>query len=80
VVEESIATLESIRQFNEYISSDSIALGLVLEAATGMRVADYLSSRLWAPMGPQADASWSTDRTGREIMEFGQPLTECDLT
>ena len=70
-IEDSIAELHSIRapeQFNEYISTDTMALGLVLEAATGMPVAEYLSSRLWGPMGAEADASWSTDRTGREIV------------
>lgn len=70
-IEDSIAELHSIRapgHFNEYISSDTMALGLVLEAATGMPVADYLSSRLWGPMGAEADATWSTDRTGREIV------------
>jgi CubicO group peptidase (beta-lactamase class C family) len=69
-VEETIAGLERVRTpgiFNDYISSDSMALGLVLEAATGMPVSDYLSSRLWGPMGAEADASWSTDRTGREF-------------
>ncbi|MGY6550245.1 MAG: serine hydrolase domain-containing protein [Roseinatronobacter sp.] len=70
-LEESIAALQSARApgaFNQYSSADTMALGLVLEAATGMRVADYLSSRLWGPMGAEADATWSTDRTGREIV------------
>ncbi|MCC5983138.1 MAG: serine hydrolase [Rhodobacteraceae bacterium] len=69
-IEDSIAALQSIRapgEFNAYVSADTMALGLVLEAATGETVADYLSSRLWAPMGAEADATWSTDRTGREI-------------
>ena len=69
-VEETLAGLERVRDpgiYNDYVSSDSMALGLVLEAATGMPVAEYLSSRLWAPMGAEADASWSTDRTGREF-------------
>ena len=69
-IEQSIAELQSIRapgQFNAYVSSDTMALGLVLEAATGMPVAEYLSSRLWGPMGAEADATWSTDRAGREI-------------
>ncbi len=69
-IEDSIAALQSDRgpgEFNAYASSDTMALGLVLEAATGERVADYLATRLWAPMGAEADATWSTDRTGREI-------------
>lgn len=69
-IENSIAALQSIRapgEFNAYVSADTMALGLVLEAATGMPIAEYLSSRLWGPMGAEADATWSTDRTGREI-------------
>jgi len=69
-VEQTLAGLARTRDpgiFNDYISSDSMVLGLVLEAATGMSIADYLSSRLWGPMGAEADASWSTDRTGREF-------------
>jgi CubicO group peptidase (beta-lactamase class C family) len=69
-VDETLAGLERERApgtYNNYISSDSMALGLMLEAATGMPVADYLSSRLWGPLGAEANASWSTDRTGREF-------------
>jgi CubicO group peptidase (beta-lactamase class C family) len=68
--EETLADLERLREpgtYNDYVSSDSMALGLVLENATGMPVSDYLSSRLWGPMGAEADASWSIDRTGREF-------------
>ncbi|MGY6410802.1 MAG: serine hydrolase domain-containing protein [Alkalilacustris sp.] len=67
---ELLAGLQAVRppgQFNDYISSDSMALGLVLEAATGMPLADYLASRLWGPMGAEADAFWSTDRRGQEF-------------
>jgi len=69
-VEETLAGLERVRDpgtYNDYVSSDSMALGLVLEAATGLAPSDYLASRLWGPMGAEADASWSTDRTGREF-------------
>jgi len=69
-VEETLAGRNRLRDpgtFNDYISSDSMALGLVLEAATGVPVAEYLASRLWGPMGAEAGATWSTDRTGREF-------------
>lgn len=39
------------------------ALGFVLEAATGMRYAEYLSEKLWRPLGA-ADASIWLDREG----------------
>ncbi len=47
--------------------------GLVLERATGRSVSDYLSERLWRPMGAEADASWSldSDGSGFEKMESG---------
>lgn len=69
-VENTIAELELTRDpgtFNDYVSSDSMALGIMLEDATGMPVSQYLQSRMWGPMGAEADASWSTDRTGREF-------------
>jgi len=67
---EMLAGLESVRApgtFNDYVSSDTMALGLVLERATGMPVAEYLETRLWGPMGAEADAFWSTDRQGQEF-------------
>ena len=47
--------------------------GLVLERATGRPVSEYMSQRLWRPMGAEADASWSldSDRSGFEKMESG---------
>ncbi|UXN57443.1 hypothetical protein [Phyllobacterium zundukense] len=33
-------------------------LGLVLTQATRMAVAEYHQSRIWEPMGAEADASW----------------------
>ncbi|MEO1200679.1 MAG: serine hydrolase [Pseudomonadota bacterium] len=50
--------------YNNYISSDSIALGLVLEAATGMPAEDYLATRLWGPMGAERAGFWNTGRIG----------------
>lgn len=62
-----LAELESVREpgvYNDYISSDTLAVGLVLEGATGMPVDEYLATRLWGPMGAEADAFWSTGRAG----------------
>ncbi|WP_299780619.1 serine hydrolase [uncultured Roseobacter sp.] len=50
--------------YNNYVSSDSIAIGLMLEAATGMPLDRYLEARLWTPMGAESDAFWSTGRAG----------------
>jgi CubicO group peptidase (beta-lactamase class C family) len=53
-------------KFN-YASSDTQLLGLVLRAATGRPLADYLSEKIWAPMGAGADATWLIDASGNEI-------------
>jgi CubicO group peptidase (beta-lactamase class C family) len=42
-------------------------LGLVLARATGQTLAAYLQSRIWQPMGAEADAKWVVDVTGQEI-------------
>ncbi len=56
-----------------YNNFNPLIEGLVLERATGMSVSEYLSQRLWQPMGAEADASWSLDSTasGFEKMESG---------
>jgi CubicO group peptidase (beta-lactamase class C family) len=49
-----------------YSSADTQALGLVLRGATGMSVAEYLGTRLWAPRGAEDDASYLVDAAGQE--------------
>lgn len=49
-----------------YASAESQVLGLVLTGALKRPIADYLSERIWRPMGAEADASWVIDRTGQE--------------
>jgi CubicO group peptidase (beta-lactamase class C family) len=56
-----------------YNNFNPLLLGLILERATGMAVAEYMETRLWRPMGAEADASWSLDSedSGFEKMESG---------
>ena len=56
-----------------YNNYNPLLLGLVLERATGRHVADYLSEKIWKPVGAEADASWSIDSVanGFEKMESG---------
>src|SRR5881409_356934 len=49
-----------------YASVETQVLGLVLRNAVGRPVADYLSEKIWQPMGAEADATWLVDRTGQE--------------
>lgn len=52
-------------RFN-YAGADTFALALVLRAATGMSLASYLQTRIWQPMGAEADATWLVDKSGQE--------------
>ena len=49
-----------------YASGDTQVLGLVLRAATGKPLADYLAEKIWKPMGAESDASWMIDKGGFE--------------
>jgi hypothetical protein len=67
----------SVAQFNtrtappgtvwHYASIETEILGLVLRAAIGKPVADYLREKIWQPIGTEADASWAIDGTGQEV-------------
>jgi CubicO group peptidase (beta-lactamase class C family) len=57
-------------QYNNY---HPLLLGLVLERVTGTSVSDFMATRLWQPLGAEADATWNLDseRSGFEKMESG---------
>lgn len=49
-----------------YASSETVALTLLVRAATGASLSEYLTSRLWQPMGAEADATWTRTKDGSE--------------
>jgi CubicO group peptidase (beta-lactamase class C family) len=55
----------------KYASSDSQVLALALRAAVGMPLAEYLSRKIWQPMGAEADATWHLDAAGQEFGHSG---------
>lgn len=59
-------------QHFEYLNFNAQVLGIALTRAVGMRYADYLSERLWQPLGAPETAVW-LDR------EDGSPRTFCCL-
>jgi CubicO group peptidase (beta-lactamase class C family) len=63
-----------------YNNYNPLLLGLVLERATGMSVSEYMSTRLWQPLGAERDASWNLDseQSGFEKMESGLNATAAD--
>lgn len=69
-VPEVLVELERGREpgtYNEYISSDSLALSLLLSNATGRSVSQYLEETLWIPAGMEHPAAWNIDYHGNEL-------------
>lgn len=57
-----------------YSAGDTFVLGLVLRAAIGGgSVADYMSEKLWKPLGAESDAAWIVDSSGT-------PVSNCCFT
>jgi CubicO group peptidase (beta-lactamase class C family) len=50
-----------------YASAETQVLGLVLRAAVGKPLAQYLSEKIWQPMGAESHATWLIDAGGYEI-------------
>ena len=63
-----------------YNNYNPLLLGLVLERATGIPVSQFMSTRLWQPLGAEADATWSLDseRSRFEKLESGVNATPAD--
>ncbi len=52
-----------------YAGIETMALGWLVSRATGKTLADYLSEKVWVPLGMEADANWVTDGEGAEASE-----------
>lgn len=55
----------------DYSSGDNETTGIVLRRATGRALCDYLSEKLWQPIGAEADATWWADTSGQEFPTSG---------
>jgi CubicO group peptidase (beta-lactamase class C family) len=61
---------EAVREpgiYNDYVSSDSVVLGLVVEAAVGRSLSRYLEEAIWVPAGMEHPAHWNTDYHGNTL-------------
>jgi CubicO group peptidase (beta-lactamase class C family) len=50
-----------------YSSAETVLLSYVVRGATGRTLSDYLSEKIWQPMGAESDASWNIDKSGYEV-------------
>lgn len=64
-----------------YNNYNPLLVGLAVERAVDTTLSAFLSEAIWAPMGAEADASWSLDRRegGFEKMESGFNARPRDL-
>lgn len=49
---------------HKYDSASTALLGLVLTRATGISLSEYLSKKLWLPLGAEQPALWALDHAG----------------
>jgi CubicO group peptidase (beta-lactamase class C family) len=80
--------VESVLSFTEranpagtkfyYASSETQVLSLVLRSVVGKPLAEYLSEKIWQPMGAEADATWQIDGGGNELGFMGINATVRD--
>jgi CubicO group peptidase (beta-lactamase class C family) len=72
-LDDFVSTLVREREpgtLNHYNSADTQALAMLLSRATGKSVTDYLSEKIWHPLGMETDAYWMVDDNNVE-MAFG---------
>ena len=65
--------VEQGTQFH-YASNQTVVLTLLLRAVTGTNLSEYLTPRLWQPMGAEADATWiKTGTAPKPGLEISTP-------
>jgi len=65
--------------FCQYNSADTQALGMLLAAATGRSIADYMQEKLGHPLGMESPGYWIVDSAGMEMALGGLNLTARDF-
>jgi CubicO group peptidase (beta-lactamase class C family) len=78
---EFAATLVREREpgtFNQYNSTDTQVLGMLLVNVTGRTLSDYMIEKLWHPMGAESSGYWLLDSKGMEMAFGGMNATARD--
>ncbi|MEM1316390.1 MAG: serine hydrolase, partial [Pseudomonadota bacterium] len=63
----------------KYRSIETECLGYAMERAAGMRLADLVSDRLWAPLGAERNGFFTVDRAGFAMADGGFNATLRDV-
>ena len=64
--------------FGRYNSADTQALGMLVVAATGRSLTDYMTEKIWTPMGAESTGHWLLDDEKMEIAFAGLNATARD--
>ena len=59
----------------EYRSIETDVLGWIMERASGLRLADLFSDRIWTRIGAERDADFTVDRAGTALADGGFSAT-----
>ncbi|GAA6134026.1 serine hydrolase [Oceaniserpentilla sp. 4NH20-0058] len=65
-------------KFMHYVSIDTHVLGMVLRAATGKTIMEYMQEKLWSKLGAESDAYFITDSTGEPMVLGGLNMISRD--
>jgi len=80
-MDEFVATLKRGTEpgtLNHYNSTDTQALGMLLARATGQSVSEYLTEKIWHPLGMESDGYWLVDDYDVELAFGGLNATARD--
>jgi len=80
-MDEFVATLKRETEpgtLNHYNSTDTQALGMLLARATGKSVSEYLTEKVWHPLGMESDGYWLVDDYNVELAFGGLNATARD--
>ncbi|MBC35732.1 MAG: serine hydrolase [Bacteroidetes bacterium] len=64
------SSLENEREpgtYHHYVSINTHVLGMLLVRTTGMNISEYMSEKLWNPIGAEFGAYWLIDDSGMEM-------------
>jgi len=64
--------------FMHYVSIDTHVIGMVLRAATGKTIMEYMQEKLWSKLGTEQDAYYITDSTGEPMVLGGLNMLSRD--
>ncbi len=77
-LDEFVASMQRQREpgtYHHYVSIDTQVLGMILTRALDVSVSEYLSTKLWQPMGMEYPAYWLKDDYEMELALGGLNVT-----